>query len=441
MKGSLYLRNNFWYYEYQPSTGKRIRKSMGTANRQEAEQLAFDLYGHLWQKDKTKAIAQGIEKLEKSQEEELKLNYALSGHQSLPLDKIFEEYERVLKITSKGGRRHKNATSALSPRTIKDVKRRLNKFLNFLQEKHPNVSKMNEISPYLVREYFKDFNGAMSTYNRHLSDLTTIFNRLKIEGGLKTNPFKSVPLFSKREILDETVHKEPFTTEELQLIRDNAKGWMHIAFYVGFYTSLRLSDVLTLKWSQIDCKGCFIDMRGKENRTRKNSKDALFYTPELIPHIEEWRQECLEQKNLDETYLFDFAPKLIKRDNSAYWASAITKFLKTIGIEISNSDGKTVKSFHSLRKSYATQLTLAGQSIDSIARHLTDSTEVTEQYYIMLNNDEEKSALLRSYVPIDFEGNTKETETKTIFQIMKLIKMLKQDESLNEIKEFIEEQL
>ncbi|MCM8537149.1 MAG: site-specific integrase [Lentisphaeraceae bacterium] len=434
MKGSLYQRDKFWYYEYQPPTGKRIRRSMKTADYQEAEQKAFDLYGHLWQKDVSQAIAQGLEKLEKSQEEELKLSTTLSGHYSIPLTQIFEEYERVLKITSKGTRRHKNASVALSPRSIRDARRRLDRFLAFLKEKHPNLTKMNQVSAYVVRDYFKGFEGALSTYNRHLSDLTTIFNRLKIEGGLKTNPFKSVQLFSKSEILDETVHKQPFTPDELLLIQEKATGWMNIAFLLGFYTSLRLSDVLTLKWSLIDFEGCFIDMRGKTNRTRKNSKDALFYVPELISPLKDWKQESIKADKFDSIYVFDFAPKLVKRDNSAYWSSSITKFLKSIGIQIANEEGKTVKSFHSLRKSYATQMSSLGMGIDKIARHLTDSEQVTENYYVMLNDDQEKSELVRSYLPLNIESIDSEHDDKIIFQMMRLTKMIK---SKNKLTSFL----
>lgn len=440
MKGSLYQRDKFWYYEYQPPTGKRIRRSMKTTNYQEAEQKAFDLYGHLWQKDISQAIAQGLEKLEKSQEEELKLSTAISGHESILLDDIFEEYERVLKITSKRTRRHKNATKALSPRSIKDANRRLNRFLKFLKDKHPNINKMNEISAYVVREYFKNFEGALSTYNRHLSDLTTIFKRLKIEGGLKTNPFKSVQLFSKSEILDETVHKEPFTPDELLLIQKKATGWMEMAFLLGFYTSLRLSDVLTLKWETIDFEGCFIDLRGKNNRTRKNSKDALFYVPELMIPLKEWKEEVIKNKKYNSTYVFDFAPKLIKRDNSAYWSSSITKFLSSIGIKITNEQGKTVKSFHSLRKSYASQMTSLGMGIDQIARHLTDSKQVTENYYVMLSDDQEKSELVRSYLPLKIESLDSEHDEKVVFQMMKLAKLVKDKEKLDEFKDWLQSQ-
>ena len=68
-KGSIYIRNKSYYYEWTIPNGERIRTSLGTADKEEAEAVARERFEHLWHSQETKEIIHSIKKLEKSIED------------------------------------------------------------------------------------------------------------------------------------------------------------------------------------------------------------------------------------------------------------------------------------------------------------------------------------------------------------------------------------
>ena len=274
----------------------------------------------------------------------------------------------------------------------------------------------------------------MGTYNRHLSELRVIFKRLKTEASTKTNPFESIDLFSAAEVLDETTHKEPFTLEELKLIQNKARGWMELAFNLAFYTSLRIGDILTLKWEQIDFEGGFIDLRSKKNRTRKNSREALFYVPDSVEMIENWREKSKELKKYDEEYIFYLAHDVLRYNSTSYPCRLITIFLEKIKINTKNEDGQNIKGVHSFRKSYATFSALRGVELSKIAQQLTDTEQVTSASYIMLNDDQQKLEAVTNYLPVKLDEST---EDERLLQQMQRLYLMLSDEGKKKHKEAI----
>ena len=103
------------------------------------------------------------------------------------------------------------------------------------------------------RKRFKDyeFGGTLSntTLNRYQSVCKAVFTFLMPDLGysVEENPFYYI-----KPLKLEPVEREIFTEEELQLIFQNPPPLMRGLFTIGLCCGLRLGDVATLRWNEIE---------------------------------------------------------------------------------------------------------------------------------------------------------------------------------------------
>ncbi|UKI34101.1 MAG: site-specific integrase [Lentisphaeria bacterium] len=106
--------------------------------------------------------------------------------------------------------------------------------------------------------------GKTITYSsrvKHLSSMTQnkihmtcklVFSKLQEDGGLTKNPFD----FSRMQLDKE--NREIFDSEEIQAILSGSNDFVVPIMRIALYTGLRLGDVVSLKWENIDFKNGFI---------------------------------------------------------------------------------------------------------------------------------------------------------------------------------------
>ena len=390
--GTIYKRGATFYYENKQQGLKA--KSLRTAEKTEAIAEARRRFGHL------------EEATEKDQQRKL-LNKYREHSVLISLTDAFSEYERRLSIHSKKGRRHVDAGGKvpLAPKTVKIAKGCWERFVDWLADEYPGVGTIDQITPAIAEAYFIDMRSVYkaSSYNRYLAALRGIMDGLLIAGGIETNPFRQVKPITRSDVDTETASKRPFTPEELQIIDTKATGWIRPAVLVGFYTGLRLADVICLRW---DCVG--LDAGFFRVTVRKTSKTDDIYAPEAMQHLREW-----QAANPPESpYVFpDMAAGYLgigrKRDE-AIGAKRFQKFLTdTCQFTTKNDDGQTVLGFHSLRASNATYLKRHGATRESIQERLQHSNASTTDGYIDETVEERRQKLIEEHIPLDIAGAEK----------------------------------
>jgi len=203
---------------------------------------------------------------------------------SLPVAQLEEMYRQYLPTyTKRNGEKHVDATNEarIAPRTLQANIRTLKAFVGYLKAKHPTVRTSEDIGQPEARGFMASRSDLKaSSYNRYLFSLRHICNVIP---HFSENPFASMDARTPTEVKRETTSKERFTTEQLATMQANATGWIRPAMFIGYYTGLRLGDVATLRWDEID--GEYIELLA-----RKTSKEATIYAPEIMPHLDAWRE-------------------------------------------------------------------------------------------------------------------------------------------------------
>ncbi|MEM7391142.1 MAG: site-specific integrase [Verrucomicrobiota bacterium] len=154
-------------------------------------------------------------------------------------------------------------------RTIDGYQSHWIRFLSWLNQEFTDLVFLHEISESTAEQYAKNLwasNVSPSTYNKHIKFLQGMFSVLSTTAGLGVNPWAKIPAMKSQQ-----ESKRELTPEELRRVCGTAEGDMRYWFAIGLYTGLRLGDVVTLKWSEIDLKNGVINrVPSKTKRTNKS---------------------------------------------------------------------------------------------------------------------------------------------------------------------------
>lgn len=134
------------------------------------------------------------------------------------------------------------------------------RFASFMSTQFPDVGEMSDVTheiaqAFLAAERARGVSGR--TYNAALSLLKGCFNNLRRQAGIVENPFDG--LIGQDE---NTVHRIPFSPEELQAILEAAKDdeFCRPLIVTGICTAMRRGDVCQLRWADVDTDKGFINV-------------------------------------------------------------------------------------------------------------------------------------------------------------------------------------
>jgi integrase len=198
------------------------------------------------------------------------------------------------------------------------------------------------------------------------SDLILDFNQLKI----KTGSVKMIPPYSHDEIIKMFEAVDRGTPEGL---RDYA------ILLLGFDTGLRGVDIRTLCLSDINWELGTVKI--KQCKTSETLVLPLSYRVmnAIADYILKARYECKYKE------IFLNIKKPVRPMNKRYYAftSIITKYCTKAGVEI-----KPLRGFHSLRRSFATELSMAGVPIGIISQLLGHKRIDEDKPYLSYNREQ-----------------------------------------------------
>jgi integrase len=390
--GSIFRKKSSrnWYYKNLTKNISAI--SLGTSVYKDAVEVAKEKYGYLELED------------EQKQQERLMLNYEFTKQRIendqkaiILLDSMLSEYGEAVKLS----RRSKGKDDELKQSTKVIV----NNFINWVKANCCDVQTMDKVTAKIAQDYFNSKNCKASSYNRYLVELRVVWSRINKRHMRSFNPFESVTKIESNTVKKETASKRPFTPDEFKTISVKATGWIRLAVIIGYHSGLRLSDVITLKNTDISADG-FISFESK-----KTGKDQLLFCPEILPALQEWRKnvevtEYVFQEQA-ETYLGlrNFLPSARSKDrnrsikpNPTKASKLFQKFLRdTCKFKTKSKDGTTILGFHSLRVSNATYSERIGVSRDKIKENLAHSDMRVTEGYIQRQLEEIKREMILSH--------------------------------------------
>jgi len=231
-----------------------------------------------------------------------------------------------------------------------------------------------QLEKFITESFKRTKEGTRTTYIA----LKSAFNKAKAWSYLDANHFekiklpkipKNIPIFIKEDELNSILKKEPN-----MLLRD--------IYLFAFNTGLRLSEIINLRWNEIDLAGMTIRVRNTEDFTTKSKRERIIPINEAVNNLLSIR-----------------FPKIISLERSNY---VFTKSgIKLNGDYLTKSFKKCVLQsglnpqlhFHNLRHSFASNMAVKGVSILIIRELLGHRDVKTTQIYSHLRPEDLKAAV------------------------------------------------
>ncbi len=214
----------------------------------------------------------------------------------------------------------------------------------------------------------KEIPNRLVTINIKLGKLKSIFNTAIRWGIIKNNPFLQIKPFMLPEKIPAYFTPKEFNIL-LSFIRDNDfSDYCTIAFYTG----MRLSEIASLEWSNIDFSSQLIHIENKEGFTTKSKKNRI------VP----MNDELTKLLTLRKGRITDESGLVFHHKGKRYTKDFVTKKFKRL---IKKSKLNPTLHFHSLRHSFCSNLVKNGVSlyqVQKLAGH--QKASVTQIYSHLL---------------------------------------------------------
>lgn len=278
----------------------------------------------------------------------------------------------------------------LSQNTISAYRTDLQQYIEFLKSINKTVDTVTseDITEFLWQ--LKDNNLKTNSLYRKSSCITQFHKFLLAEGITKNNPveFLSKPKLQRKlpqvltiEEVDRLLNFIP--RKKFNDIRNKAM------IEVLYATGMRVSELVNLKFDQVDLDNKFIRVIGKGGKER-----VVLLNSKAVAAIKEWlkvRQKKFGSKNLGEYNNYLFLSKLGKPISRIDFWEQLKNYVRQVGIT------KNV-SPHTLRHSFATHMLKYGADLRVVQELLGHSDISTTQIYTQVDRQHLKE-LHKKYHP------------------------------------------
>lgn len=258
----------------------------------------------------------------------------------------------------------------LGDATISSYKLDLENFHNYFKGK-VNLSE-EEIVKYI--SYLRSSLSPRSV-NRHISSLKGFYNFLLEEDEIKVSPLENISVLKTEKKLPKYLSISEVDTL-LNIPLNNAFDYRNKAMMEVMYaTGLRVSELVSLEYSNVDLYNAVIRVKGKGKKTRvvPIGEIASHY---LEIYINEYRNKLLGKNNYNELFLNNHG-KPISRQGFNF-------ILENIRVKTGIEKDLTP---HVLRHSFATHLLEGGADLRSIQEMLGHENMSTTNIYTYVVND------------------------------------------------------
>ena len=227
-----------------------------------------------------------------------------------------------------------------------------------------------------ISQTFERTNRGAALYYRTLK---AAFNKAENWNYIPGNPFKKVKLPKLPQCLPAFITSEQLDQILSLTTRSDLKG----IFLVAFYTGMRLSEILNLKWQSVDINTGMLHLKNTTDFTTKSKKERM------IPIAKPLLNVITAMQNATNCVAANFL--FVDKRNRKFNANFISKQFKKYSREAKLDENI---HFHSLRHSFASNLVQRGASIFVVKELLGHEDINTTMIYSHLNQDSLKNAVL-----------------------------------------------
>ena len=159
---------------------------------------------------------------------------------------------------------------------------KLDRFSAFIRRSYPGVSDLAEVQSEHIQTFLKseeDRGVSARTWNIMLSLLKGVFRKLEPGADAYRRCLLQTP-----ERTEDTVHRQPFTAEEISAVLDAAQSdaLVRPLIVTAFCTAMRRGDCALLQWHNVDLSSNFITVR--TNKTGETAEIPIL--PPLQKELE-----------------------------------------------------------------------------------------------------------------------------------------------------------
>ncbi|MEO8167807.1 MAG: site-specific integrase [bacterium] len=240
---------------------------------------------------------------------------------------------------------------------------------------------LEEVSVRIIERFLavKTSEASIWTARNYYASLASAFNTAVRWGLLGHNVFKDVKKPKANELMPLY-----FTTEDFAalLATINDPDFRDLCL-VGLYTGLRLSEISSLEWDDIDFDRSLINLRNKTWFTTKTKRDRVVPISKHLMGVVRTRREAAKQ-NIS-TMVFHREGKRLTKD---YISKQFKKYVRKSGVN-------PKLHFHSLRHSAGSHMVQSGVSIYTVQKVLGHASISTTQIYAHLRIEDLQDAVNR----------------------------------------------
>jgi integrase/recombinase XerD len=261
----------------------------------------------------------------------------------------------------------------LSENTILAYKTDISKFINFIKIKKINLDNVEYCDIIDFLAYIKSFGLSSNSIYRLILSIKQFYKFLNFEKLIKKNPVSYITFPKVPKKLPSVLTFEEIMCLLNSIDARNETNIRNKAMIELLYaTGLRISELINLKFSDINFKDCFLRIVGKGEKERivpfcEKAKDFLNI------YISKRKDNYNENDNV-------FISRLGKKLSRVEFWRQFKNIVKNAGI---------IKNItpHIIRHSFATHLLSGGADIRFIQEMLGHSSITTTQIYTHLDKD------------------------------------------------------
>lgn len=259
-----------------------------------------------------------------------------------------------------------------SKHTITAYKRDLTQFITYLQEQY-ELEEWSKLKSLHLRSWVVSLmQGELSatSIHRKVSSLKTYHKFLLITQGISKMSFPLVLLPKKAERLPAFVEKNQLNKLQTKIVfSDGFSGLRdYLILEILYSTGMRRSELIGLKWADVDFENQHCRIKGKGNKVR------------LVPFVKALKGTLLTYKILlEETFLENEEGLILLTDKGQAMYPKFVYNKVTHYLSLVTTSKK--KSPHVLRHSFATHLANNGADLNAIKELLGHASLAATQVY------------------------------------------------------------